>query len=244
MAIKIYADGADLETMAALAGDPKISGFTTNPTLARKAGVGNYLEFCKRALQAAGDKPVSLEVLSDEPPEILRQALLLADLAPNAVVKVPVMNSHGLSLTLAIGELTRCSVPLNITAVFTCSQVSQVAFAMTLNAPSPRTQTRTCDPPIVSVFAGRIADAGVDPLFHLMDCRHALSTACPSAQLLWASPRQSFDLILARRAGCDIITMTPDLIAKTALHGKNLYEYSRETVEMFYRDAQVAKFEL
>lgn len=234
--IKIYADGADLKTMTAMAQDERIDGFTTNPSLARKAGVGNYLEFCGQALRAAGSKPVSLEVLADEPSEMLRQGRLLSGLAHNAVVKIPVVNSHG-ELTLEIiGDLARAGVSLNVTAVFTRYQVAAVAGVLR--------SSQSEHPPIVSLFAGRVADAGVDPLKHVRSCCMLLEEVCPHAEMLWASPRQLYDMLLAERAGCGIITMTSDLIGKLHLIGKDLKEYSRETSEMFHRDAQAAGFVL
>jgi transaldolase len=237
MTIKVYADGADLAKMSELARDPRIAGFTTNPSLARKAGVANYLDFCRAALDAAGGKPVSLEVLADEPQEIFSQGCLLANLAPNVVVKVPVMNTYGKTMTHVIRDLALDGVSLNVTAVFTPPQVQAVGEVLAARGPEDGRS-------IVSVFAGRVADAGVDPLQHVYNCRCALSSTCPHAEMLWASPRQTYDLTLAERAGCEIITMTPNLIAKLPLRGKDLTEYSRETVEMFYRDAQAAGFEL
>lgn len=234
--IKIYADGADLVKMEELAANPRINGFTSNPTLARKAGVRDYLEFCAQACRCAQGKPVSLEVLADDPSDMLRQARLLSALAHNAVVKIPVVNSHGDLTIEVISELVRAGVALNVTAVFTRYQVAVVAEAF-----------RACESeqaPIVSLFAGRVADTGVDPFKHVAACTALLLRKCPHAEMLWASPRQLYDVFLAERAGCGVITMTPDLLAKLSLIGKDLKEYSRETSAMFYRDAQAAGFVL
>lgn len=235
MAIKIYADGADLRKMDELSSDPRIAGFTTNPTLARAAGVSDYRKFCLLALEAARGKPVSLEVLADDPENMLRQANILARLGSNAVVKVPVTNSLGQSTAAVIRELARDEITLNITAVFTTHQVEDIGEALAWRGRGTS---------IVSVFAGRIADAGTNPLRHMDLCRRILSRACVHAQMLWASPRQLYDLTLAEVAGCEIITMTPDLIAKLPLRGKDLAEYSRETSAMFHRDAMEAGFVL
>lgn len=234
MNIRIYADGAPVDQVARLAALPHVAGFTTNPSLARKAGVANYRAFGKNMLVAASGKPVSIEVLADEPAEIERQAHVIASWGENAVVKIPVMTTDGTPSYRLIRRLAEDGVSLNVTAVFTEEQVREVGHALDHgNAPA-----------IVSVFAGRIADAGFDPLGHVILCRAALRAACPRAPMLWASTRQAYDAVLAERARCEIITMTPDLIAKLALTGRDLTEYSRETVEMFYRDARAAGFEL
>lgn len=232
MSIKLYADGANLSAMATLARSPQIAGFTTNPTLARAAGVGNYRTFCAAALEAAAGKPTSLEVLADDFEGMVRQAELLAGLGPAAIVKIPVTTTDGTSTVPVIAHLAECGIPLNITAVFTTEQIDAVGPA--LGAAGG----------IVSIFAGRIADAGVNPRAHVAACGQRLWRAAPQAKLLWASSRQAYDFTLAEEAGCDIITMTPDLIIKLALRGKPLAEYSRETVEMFARDARAAGFEL
>lgn len=232
MPVEVYVDGADLNQIRTFARDPRIAGVTTNPTLARAAGVTHYRDFCERALAAADGKPVSLEVLADDLPEMERQAELLAGLGSNAVVKIPVMTTSGVSTAPIIAALATRGVPLNITAVFTVKQVFAVGQALG-DAGG-----------IVSVFAGRIADTGRNPRTVVTLCRDQLRIYCPHARMLWASPRQVYDVVLAERAGCEIITMTPSLIAKIALRGKDLDEYSRETVEMFARDAREAGFEL
>lgn len=234
MVIKIFADGADIGEIERLAVDAHIAGFTTNPTLLRKAGVQDYREFGKGALLAAGAKPVSLEVFADDFYGMRRQALEIASWGPNAFVKIPVVQTDGYSCARLIRALVEDGVQLNVTAVFTEEQVHAVAGALDHGTAAA----------VVSVFAGRIADTGVDPLVTVSVCRRILRQACPRAEMLWASPRQVYDVVLAERAGCEIITMTPDLIAKMALFGRDLSEYSRETVEMFYHDAQAAGYEL
>lgn len=252
MAIKIFADGADLEQMRGLAGDSRIAGFTTNPSLARKAGVVRYRAFAQLALDYARGKPVSIEVLSDDFTEMGRQARAIAALGKNAFVKIPVTDSAGKSSESLIVELAKEGVSLNVTAVFTSEQVADVGAALNgFNLVTPRDRKRVrlrglevVGPAIVSVFAGRIADAGVDPLVHVTECRKVLRYACPRAEMLWASPRQAYDAVLAEKAGCEIITMGFDLIAKLMLRGKDLAEYSRETVAMFAADVRAAGFEL
>lgn len=236
--IKIFADGADLEAMYRFAtggfGVEPIAGFTTNPSIVRKAGVKYYEGFAAAAATAAYPLPVSIEVLADDFDEMARQARSIASWGPNVFVKIPVMNTRGEPSTEMIRELSVEGMALNVTAVFTKDQVRTVGAALAAGT----------GPAIVSVFAGRIADAGVDPLDHMSRCHYILQSVCPRAELLWASPRQVYDVILAERAKCEIITMTPDMIAKLPLVGKDLTEYSRETVEMFYRDAQAAGFTL
>ncbi len=247
MTIKLFADGADLDAIRRLAADPRIAGFTTNPTLVRRAGHPRYRAFIAEALRAARSKPVSVEVLHDDEENLLREARGIAALGQNAVVKVPVVDSHGQPLAGAIAPLAGEGVPLNVTAVFTVEQVREVGRALSGGKPGRRrivTSQGPIAPAIVSVFAGRVADAGVNPLAHVTACREALREACPRAEMLWASPRQAYDVALAERAGCEIITMTPDLIDKLALRGKDLAEYSRETAAQFARDAQEAGYEL
>lgn len=231
MVIKLFADGADLATMRELVLDPKIEGFTTNPTLAKKAGVKNYREFGIKALEIAGDKPVSIEVLADDLAGMERQAREIDKWGPNVFVKIPVMTSRGEPTYPVISRLSKDAIPLNVTAVFTQEQVEAVGHAL-------------AGPSIVSIFAGRIADAGVDPEEHVLACCVVLAQVCPQAKMLWASPRQAYDATLAERCGCEIITMTPDLISKLSLRGKTLEAYSQETVAMFYRDAQAAGYTL
>lgn len=247
MTIKLFADGADLDAIRRLAADPRIAGFTTNPTLVRRAGHPRYRAFITEALRTARSKPVSVEVLHDDEENLLREARGIVALGKNAVVKVPVVDSRGQALAGAIAILASEGVPLNVTAVFTVEQVQEVGRALSGGKPGRRRINTSQGPPapaIVSVFAGRIADAGVDPLAHVTACREVLREACPRAEMLWASPRQVYDVALAERAGCEVITMTPDLIDKMVLRGKDLAEYSRETAAQFARDAQEAGYEL
>lgn len=234
--IQIYADGADVSEIRRLAPDDRIAGFTTNPTLAKQSGVTDYQEFIKMALDAAGGKPVSIEVLADDLDGMARQARVIVVQGVNAVVKIPVMNSHGSPTYDLIVELAREGIQLNVTAVFTVEQVQKIGRALRLASTSASA--------IVSVFAGRIADAWVDPVAHVRACRFALYHGWPSAQMLWASPRQSYDVMLAESAGCDIITLTPALIAKMSVAGTDLHEYSRQTAEMFHKDALAAGYQL
>lgn len=231
--IRIFADCASLSDIRELARNPRISGFTTNPSLARKAGVTNYRDFALEALEIAGAMPVSIEVLSDDFAEMRRQALIIAGLGENAYVKIPVINSRGDSSVGLISELAHEGVRLNVTAVFTFEQIEGVRDAL-----------RPARAPVVSVFAGRLADAGVAPQEHIALCGRLLRATCPEAQVLWASSRQVYDLILAERARANIITLAPDLIAKLGLWGKDLNEFSRETVAMFAADAAAAGFSL
>lgn len=232
--IKIFADGADSNVIASLARDGKIAGFTTNPSLMRAVGVPLYRAGALVILAAAAGKPVSIEILSDNVKDAEREARGIAELGSNAVVKVPVVNSKGASMVGLIAKLAGEGLPLNVTAVFTRDQVVEVGRALGKAKASAT----------ISIFAGRIADTGVDPLKHVSECRKALRDACPSAQMLWASSRQVYDVALAQRAGCEIITLTPDLIAKLQLTGKDLGEYSNETAAQFLRDAAASGYAL
>lgn len=239
--IKIYADGADLNDP--IWQSPQVDGFTTNPSLMRRAGVSNYPAFACTALRMAGSRPVSFEVLADDLSEMRRQALVIASWGYRAYVKVPVMTTQGASAAGLVADLAGQGVPLNITAVFTVKQVEEVGRALARGLAECLYSTLE-SPPLVSVFAGRIADAGLDPGRHLRYCRTVLREECPVAEMLWASPRQVRDLLIAEDAGCEIITMTPDLIGKRQLLGKDLAEFSRETVQMFYDDACASGLEL
>ena len=229
--IKIYADGADLETIERLAEDDLISGFTTNPSLARAAGVTDYRRFASDVLVVADGKPVSLEVFADDPDGIRNQARILSGFGDNAVIKVPVTNTRGDSMSEVVADLSSEGITVNVTAVFTRRQLGEIMDA--------RRDDRYM---IISVFAGRVADTGIDPRGHLSG--FAAATVLTAIDLLWASPRQIHDVVAAERAGCDIITLTPDLLGKLPLIGKDLDEYSLETVRMFYEDAQAAGYHL
>jgi transaldolase len=228
--IKVFADGADLAAIATLSEQPLIKGFTTNPTLMRKAGVSDYRAFAHAVLGVVPDKPVSFEVFADDFEGMREQAIEIGRWGPNVNVKIPVMNTKGASSEALIRELSRRGVALNVTAVFTLEQVRAVAAALDPAMPA-----------IVSVFAGRIADTGRDPVPIMRACKAALAGR-PRAELLWASPRELLNVFHAQEAGADIITMTPDMLAKLRSVNKDLTEFSRETVEMFYRDAKAAAY--
>lgn len=228
--IKLFADGAHLDGMLSMYRNPLIKGFTTNPTLMRKAGVTDYEAFARRAVAAIPDRPISLEVFADDLEAMQRQARIIATWGPNVNVKIPVTNTRGVFTGPTIRSLSSEGVVLNVTAIMTVQQVADVAEAL-----SPDT------PAIVSVFAGRVADTGVDPMPHMRACREALAGR-PKAELLWASPREVLNISQAEEVGCDIITATNDILAKLSLAGKDLADYSRETVQMFYDDARASGF--
>jgi transaldolase len=231
--IKIFGDGASLPAMLELAKNPRISGFTTNPTLMRKAGVADYRAFAREVLAAIRDRPISFEVFADELPEMKRQALEIATWGENVYVKIPVTNTRREPATALVRELASAGVKLNVTAICTLDQVRAIADALGGGAPS-----------VVSVFAGRIADTGRDPVPLMKEALGICRAADARIELLWASPRELLNMIQAAEVGCDIITVTPDLLAKLPLVGKDLAEFSLETVQMFYRDAQAAGFKL
>lgn len=230
--IQIYADGADLSGIKALAADSRIRGFTTNPTLMRKAGVADYRAFSLDVLKIVVDRPVSFEVFADEFDEMERQALEIASWGDNVYVKIPITNTKAESAVPLIGRLVTKGVKVNVTAIMTTAQVRAVEAVLSADLPA-----------IVSVFAGRIADTGIDPVPVMKECLSILAGK-PKAELLWASPREFLNVVQADQVGCHIITMTSDLIAKLSGLGKDLDQFSLETVQMFYRDAQAAGYSL
>ena len=230
--IKIFADGADKTGMLSMYKNPRIDGFTTNPTLMRKAGITDYIGFAKEILQTIDDKPVSFEVFADEFEEMERQAREIATWGSNVYVKIPVTNTKKLSSASLIKKLSAEGVQLNITAILSLEQVSEVADALKNGSSS-----------FVSVFAGRIADTGVDPV-PLMKRALEILKPIPNAELLWASPREVLNVYQAESIGCHIITATNDILKKLDLKGKDLEEYSLETVQMFFDDAQQAGYRL
>lgn len=230
--IKLFADGADLNGILEMYANPAIKGFTTNPTLMRKAGISDYEGFAKDVLARIPDRPVSFEVFADDFPEMERQARKIATWGSNVNVKIPITTTTGESAAPLIEALSKDGIVLNITAIMTKDQVSTVAKAL-----APET------PAIVSVFAGRIADTGVDPVPFMADCL-ALLSGRPAAELLWASPRELLNVFQADSVGCHIITATNDILKKLSLVGKDLTEYSRETVSMFRTDAVAAGFQI
>ena len=231
--VQVFADGANLEQMKALAEDPNVRGFTTNPTLMRQSGVRDYAAFAREVLKAIPDKPLSFEVLADTPTEIRRQALAIAAWGDNVYVKVPITTSEGEPLTDLAGELSHRGVKVNVTAVFTLEQVWKSCAALRGGAPS-----------VVSVFAGRIADSGRDPVPHMKAALAICRAADRSIELLWASPRELLNVTQADEIGVDIITVTEAIRTKLHLLGKDLQEFSRETVLMFKRDGESAGFRL
>jgi transaldolase len=230
--IQLFADGADLEHILRLAADERIRGFTTNPTLMWKAGLTDYSEFCHRLLEAIRDRPISFEVFADEPDEIRRQARIIAGWGANVYVKVPVMTTRGESLAPVVKDLSEDGVQVNVTAVFTPAQVARITEAVAGGAPS-----------YISVFAGRIADTGRDPVPIMREALEIMRAA-PRAELIWASPRELLNVVQADAIGCHIITCTSDVLAKLGTIGKDLEQFSLETVQMFHRDAVNAGFEL
>ncbi len=229
---RIFADGADLDGILRLAADPHISGFTTNPTLMWKAGLTEYADFAERLLERITKHPISFEVFADDEAEIRRQARKIAGWGGNVYVKIPVTTTSGESLAPLVRELSEDGVQINVTALFTTAQVELITAAVAEGAPS-----------YVSVFAGRIADAGVDPV-PIMARSVEILTAAPRAELIWASPREVLNVVQADQVGCHIITMTHDLLKKLDSLGKNLDQFSLETVQMFRRDAIAAGFTL
>jgi len=230
--IKIFADGADLEGMLEYAGNALIRGFTTNPTLMRQAGVSDYEKFAREVLEHITDQPISFEVFSDEFDVMERQAHKLAGLAPNVVVKIPVTNTKRESSCPLISRLSSAGVCLNVTALMTPRQVEEVVEALGDGPPS-----------IISVFAGRVADTGRDPVPLMKECLQS-TAARDNVELLWASPREILNVVQADAIGCDIITVTHELLRKLGGLGKDLEQFSLETVEMFASDAASAGFEL
>jgi transaldolase len=224
--IKVFADGADLEGMLALAQDPLISGFTTNPTLMRRSGVTHYETFAKEVLAAVTEHPISFEVVADDFEEMRRQARLIASWGANVFVKIPVTNTRGESSADLIRELSRQGLKLNVTAILSLRQVWTVAEALT--------ESRGA---VVSVFAGRIADTGRDPVPFMVAALEIL-TDVPHAELLWASPREILNVVQADGIGCHIVTVTHDLLKKIGGLGRNLEDVSRDIVTMFHDDAQ------
>ena len=230
--IKIFADGADIKSMKALAANPRVKGFTTNPTLMRKANITDYVAFAHEVLAAIPNHPVSFEVFADEFAEMEAQALEIASWGKNVYVKIPVTNTKSASAMPLVQRLSKRGVRLNVTAVFTLEQVEAITAALDAGTPA-----------VISVFAWRIADTGVDPM-PLMAQAKKITLAKPKAELLWASPRELINIFHADSIGCDIITVTPDVLAKLDLVGKDLDEYSLETVKMFYKDASAAGYSI
>ncbi len=230
--IKLFADGADKQGMLEMYKNPMIQGFTTNPTIMRKAGITDYQAFALDVLETIKDKSISFEVFADEFNEMEEQARQIASWSNNVMVKIPVTNTKGEFAGKLIKKLSDDGIALNITAILTLDQIQAVADCLSPNTPA-----------IVSVFAGRIADTGIDPVPVMQEALSILKHL-PKAQLLWASPRELLNVVQANDVGCHIITATHDILNKLNLLGKDLVDYSLDTVKMFYRDAQAAGFQI
>jgi transaldolase len=232
LAVKIFADGADKAGMLEMYAKPYIKGLTTNPTLMRKAGIADYRAFARDVLAAIVDKPVCFEVFADDFTEMERQAVEIAAWADNVYVKIPVTNTRRESSAALVKRLSDRRVKLNVTAIMTLAQVRETAAALNPATPS-----------FVSVFAGRIADTGLDPQPLMREAVKMLE-ANANAQLVWASTREVLNIFQADASGCHVITVTRDILSKLALVGYDLTEYSLDTVKMFHDDAQSAGFSL
>ena len=230
--VKIFADGADVAGMVALAKEPWVKGFTTNPTLMAKAGVRDYHAFATEVLAAIPHRPISFEVFSDEFEEMERQARAMALWGENVFVKIPVTNTRGESSATLIRRLSHDGIKVNVTAVMSLRQVQHVVAAL-------RGGSRS----YISVFAGRIADTGCDPVPHMAAALKLMSIE-PQAELVWASPRELLNIFQANAIGCHIITVTSDILQKLALVGHDLEAFSLDTVKMFHSDAQRVRFSL
>jgi transaldolase len=232
LTVQIFADGANLASMLELYARPYIRGLTTNPTLMRRAGVTDYRAFAREVLSQIKDKPLSFEVLTDDISGMEREALEIASWADNVFVKIPVTNTRRESCGALISRLARRGVKLNVTAVMTLEQVREVAAALSPTTPS-----------YVSVFAGRIADTGIDPLPVMAQALQVLR-GNTNAQLMWASSRELLNILQANSIGCPVITVTADILAKLSLLGYDLDRLSLDTVKMFHDDARAAGFSL
>jgi transaldolase len=230
--VKLFADGADLAGIQEMAANPMIKGFTTNPTLMRKAGVADYKSFALQVLAIVKDRPISFEVFDDDFAQMEKQALEIASWGKNVNVKIPVTNTKGEFCGPLVERLSRAGVQLNVTAVMTVEQVRRITEKLAADTPA-----------IVSVFAGRVADTGRDPLPIMAECVKILKSR-PAAELIWASPRELLNIFQADEVGCHIITATNDILKKLSLVGKDLDRYSLETVEMFYKDAKAAGYSI
>ncbi len=230
--VKLFADGADLAGIREMAANPAIKGFTTNPTLMRKAGVSDYKAFALQALRVVVGRPISFEVFADEFGEMEKQAHEIASWGKNIYVKIPVTNTKGEFSGPLVERLSRAGVQVNVTALMTVNQVKRVTERLAAGTPA-----------IISVFAGRIADTGRDPIPIMAESVKAMKGK-PKAELIWASPRELLNIFQAGEVGCHIITATNDILKKLSLAGKDLDDYSLETVEMFYKDAKAAGYSI
>jgi transaldolase len=231
--IKLFSDGADLKSMFAMNDNPLVSGMTTNPSLMKKAGIRDYRAFAKELLATVTKKPVSLEVFSDEISEMERQANEIGSWGKNVYVKIPVTNSKGQSTLDLVKKLTQRGVNLNITAILTLKQIEEVCSTVKGGAPS-----------VVSVFAGRIADTGRDPIPFMKATVEHCRKAGPQCESLWASTRELYNIVQAEQAGCSIITVPFDILEKLKMWNRDLADLSLDTVAMFKRDSEAAGFTL
>jgi transaldolase len=228
--VKIFADGADFEGMISMSQRPFISGLTTNPTLMRKAGVNDYTKFAKSVLEVVKEKSISFEIFSDDFEEMKRQALIISSWGSNVFVKIPITNSKGISTLSVVKFLTDQEVKVNVTALMTLEQVASVATVL-----NPKVRS------YVSIFAGRIADTGRDPIPIMVSALNLLRSLI-NTELIWASPRELLNVVQANSIGCHIITATNDILKKLDLLGFSLEQYSLDTVKMFYQDAIESNF--
>lgn len=229
---KIFADGANKQEMLAMNALPFIKGLTTNPTLMKKEGVTDYRSFCKDILLSIKKKPISFEVFSDDLKEMEKQAIEISSWSDNVYVKIPITNTKLEACYEVVERLSKQEIKLNITAIMTLDQVKKIVSVLQPNVPN-----------YISIFAGRIADTGVDPEPLMAEAVEILKIA-PASELIWASPRELFNIFQADRVGCHVITATKDILKKLDLIGYDLDKYSLDTVKMFYSDALEAGFKL
>ncbi len=230
--IKIFSDGADKEKMLEMYNDPLIQGLTTNPTLMKKAGITDYKDFCIDILKIIKNKPISFEVFSDDYNEMLLQAKEISSWGSNIYVKIPIMNTKKEMCYDYVNQLVKDGIKVNVTAIMTLEQVREISKVLSKDVPS-----------YVSIFAGRIADTGVDPVDMVKEALNILKDLKMS-EIIWASPRELLNIIQANDIGCHIITVTPDIIKKLEYLGYSLDQYSLDTVEMFYKDAIAAGYKI
>lgn len=229
---KIFADGADLDEMIKMYNNPLIKGLTTNPTLMRKSGITSYVKFAKEVLAQVKEKPISFEVFSDDFDEMEIQAEQISSWGENVYVKIPITNSKGITSQGLVRKLIEKRIKVNVTAIMTVNQVKLISETLDTNVPS-----------FVSIFAGRIADTGRDPIRIMKESIEVLKPVS-SSQLIWASPRELLNIFQASEIGCHVITATTDILKKLELVGYDLEQYSLDTVKMFYRDAVESKFNI
>ena len=230
--VKIFADGADKAGIVEIGKHPLIKGFTTNPTLMRKAGIADYEKFSREVLELIGGRPISYEVFADDFADMERQARLITTWGKNVYVKVPVTNTKREKATAMVERLAKDGIKLNVTALMTLDQVRDITKALEDGPES-----------YISVFAGRIADTGRDPVPLMKEALEIMKES-PKSELIWASPRELLNIFHADSIGCHVITVTNDILAKLKLVGKDLSDYSLETVQMFFNDGKASGFKL